>query len=334
MPSRDEPASYSPAHGAGSQPPAGGSVTLPPGLTIIHAGENLRRIALALLLTGRTRGADASVDQFLIFARNHHMTLDRFWLALDEENQPVSAALIVAAPGRAGMLFLSPVLRDQDIPTAAAMVRYASQPAHVQDLAMVQMLLDPHQQREYHAVLQADFTLLARLQYMRRRVERSQGPLQLPDGMEVVHWSEENRSLFGDAILASYQDTLDCPGLLGLRQIDDIIAGHMSAGEFIPRLWHVVHHQRQPVAVMLLSPLASRDAMELVYLGLAPGWRGQGLARKLMHYAIGVSSEYGAREILLAVDENNTPALKLYQSLKFTPTARKLAMLRAVIKTA
>jgi len=53
-----------------------------------------------------------------------------------------------------------------------------------------------------------------------------------------------------------------------------------------------------------------------------------------MHYAIGVSSEYGAREILLAVDENNTPALKLYQSLKFTPTARKLAMLRAVIKTA
>ena len=304
---------------------------LDPGQEIHRVADENRSQALSLLLTGRLRGGQTTVEQFLAFARNHDMELDRFWL-LTDEGRPTAAALVVAAAGRAGMLFLSPVLRDQDIPAVAALTRHVSHPSRVADLALVQMLLDPHQQREFHAVTQAGYSLLAKLQYMRRRTERQPASLQLPDGLSIAHWSPEHRPLFEQAILESYQNTLDCPGLLGLRGIDDIIAGHMSAGEFEPSLWHVVHQQGKPAAVMLLSPLSSRDAMELVYLGLSPAWRGRGLARMLMEYALRISTDHGSSEMLLAVDENNTPALKLYQSLKFTPTARKLAMLRAVIK--
>ena len=36
--------------------------------------------------------------------------------------------------------------------------------------------------------------------------------------------ADDGRDRFAAAILASYRQTLDCPGLLGLRDIDDIIA--------------------------------------------------------------------------------------------------------------
>jgi ribosomal-protein-alanine N-acetyltransferase len=104
----------------------------------------------------------------------------------------------------------------------------------------------------------------------------------------------------------------------------------MGPGPFDPRLWQVLHRGEEPCAVMLLNHLSSGDAMELAYLGLSPSMRGRGLGRSLMQHGLEMASRYGAREMLLAVDENNTPALKLYRSLKFTPTARKLALLRRV----
>lgn len=290
-----------------------------------------RRSALALLLTGRPAGADMAVDHFLDFIRSRGMSLDRFWVGHDQ-HQPLAAVLQVEAPGKAGMLFLSPMPRDGLIPVMAALIAHASLPEHTQGLSLLQILLDPHQHHERQAAELGGFSMLAQLQYMRRRTHKPVGELPLGDGLQISPWDESRRKLFADAILTSYEGTLDCPGLLGLRQIDDIIAGHMGAGTFTPALWQVMHRGDEPCAVMLMNPLSSNASMELAYLGLSPAYRGKGLGSRLVTHGLGLAWTAGAREMLLAVDEANTPALALYRAGKFIPTARKVAMLLEVIK--
>jgi mycothiol synthase len=81
---------------------------------------------------------------------------------------------------------------------------------------------------------------------------------------------------------------------------------------------------------MLLNPVLNRQSMEVVYLGLARPWRRQGLGRKLMMHAISLARQERIKSLILAVDENNRPAVRLYESLQFTPTARKQAMVCAM----
>lgn len=312
-------------------------ITLDARWDIIRVEPQDQRTSLALLLTGKPRGAEMAVDHFMAFLRGRDMTLDRFWVARDQGHAS-AAVLQVEAPGKAGMLFLSPMKQsagpsqDQQINAMGALIDHASQPEHTPGLSLLQILLDPHHKPERQAAILGGFGELACLEYMRRRTHKPSGTLVLSDGLDISCWTDERRKLFGDAILGSYQHTLDCPGLVGLREIDDIIAGHMGAGDFKPELWQVVHKGDEPCAVMLMNPLASGESMELAYLGVSPAWRGAGLGAKLMSHGLGMAWTAGAREMLLAVDEANTPALALYRSQKFSATARKVAMLRAVIK--
>jgi mycothiol synthase len=91
----------------------------------------------------------------------------------------------------------------------------------------------------------------------------------------------------------------------------------------------VTSHGR-PVAVMLLNLVPQRRSAELVYLGIAPAWRGKGLGRRLLQHGLSVTHRHGASSLSLAVDDQNAPAVRLYESLRFSPHARKRAMIFTV----
>ena len=300
-------------------------------ITIQRAAAAQQRAVLALLLTGRTRGQAAAVDQFLTFAAGQSMPLDELWAAW-RGGEPVAAAMFMPAAGRSAMIFLSPSTQ----PGWAELGMLVQTAAGAQDrrkLRLVQAILDPWQERERRALESAGLRCLANLVYMQRAVTPpapESHVLSLGEGFEVVHWSENHRPLFAEAILASYQQTLDCPALVGLRSIEEIIDGHMAAGQFSPELWWAVRHGDEPVGVMLLSPLPQRSAMELVYLGLAPAWRGKGLGSRLLKHGLAQTHQRRLTSMLLAVDDLNKPAMGLYQSLGFEVHARKLAMIMAL----
>ncbi|HSV13144.1 MAG TPA: GNAT family N-acetyltransferase, partial [Tepidisphaeraceae bacterium] len=139
---------------------------------------------------------------------------------------------------------------------------------------------------------------------------------------------EQTHAAFAAAIIASYENSLDCPPLNGIRDVEDIIAGHKAAGEFDPADWFVLMHHEAPVAVLLLSRTIHGDAMELVYLGVAPQARGHGLGDHLMRIAAHRMIERKIRRMTLAVDNLNTPALRLYHRHGLQRVASKLAMMR------
>ncbi|MCC7192162.1 MAG: GNAT family N-acetyltransferase [Phycisphaeraceae bacterium] len=303
-------------------PPAGMD---DPSVVVRRASLEQRRVALSLLILGMARPSHAAVDQFLDYTQKQRMSLEDLWLAL-EHDQPVAAGLLVPSPGRTAILFISPtIVTDGMVESRLAQTICQSQ--NPQRVRLVQAILDPGQDAESKALRAAGFRNLATLIYMQRVTERSEIKPNFAPAFELCTWSGTNRALFEHAIERSYENTLDCPGLLGLRQISDVLDGHMSSGRFTPDLWSVIHRDGKPAGVMLINLAATHQGAELVYLGLSPEARNKGLARKLLEYGLSLAHRHGASSLTLAVDDQNTPALKLYQSMRFHAYARKHAMI-------
>jgi ribosomal protein S18 acetylase RimI-like enzyme len=295
-----------------------------------RADASQQRAVLSLLLTGRCHEQDPAVEQFISFARQQSLDISDLWAAW-QGGKPVASVLIIAAAGRTAMAFLGPVGQRGLAPVLGDLLAAACAALDPARVHLVQALLDPGQKLEHQACCHARFRDLATLVYMQRDTDGAPDPPSLPVGVSVTTWSEAARDRFRRAILASYEGTMDCPGLLGVRQIDDVIAGHMASGRFAPDQWQALYLDDDPVAVMLLNDVSNRDAVELVYLGLSPRWRGRGLGRVLLQRGLAAARARGVAQMVLAVDQANAPAVRLYQSQQFGATACKQAMIFTLV---
>ena len=108
------------------------------------------------------------------------------------------------------------------------------------------------------------------------------------------------------------------PELEGARALDDIMEGHRAAGRFNAERWRLGYIPGRPEAasVLLLAEVPGRDVWEVVYLGLTPAARGQGLGRVVLQHALELARATCSR-LELAVDCRNTPATRLYHAAGF-----------------
>jgi ribosomal protein S18 acetylase RimI-like enzyme len=114
--------------------------------------------------------------------------------------------------------------------------------------------------------------------------------------------------------------------------MEDVVTGHKGTGHFNPALWFLALRDEQPLGVLLLSPTADGDAMELVYLGLVPHARGQRLGDFFMRHALAATARAGCARLTLAVDAANAPALRLYYRHAMKRVTTKVAMMLDVRK--
>jgi len=150
----------------------------------------------------------------------------------------------------------------------------------------------------------------------------------LPVGFSLKPYSSETHGDFARVIQASYQQSMDCPALNGMRSMDDVIAGHRATGDFDPSLWWVLCDAAEPVATLMLSPVTQGTSMELVYLGLTLPVRGKGIGDVLMQQALAISARRGRETLSLAVDSRNQPALRLYYRHGMRRIGSRVALLR------
>jgi mycothiol synthase len=152
----------------------------------------------------------------------------------------------------------------------------------------------------------------------------------MPPGVTLETYSAKNHADFAAAITASYAQTLDCPALNGVRSIEQVIAGHQAAGEFDPANWLLVRYHSEPAGVLLLARMPASDAMELVYIGLAPVARGHGIAARLMKLALSLAVERSCGRLTTAVDAQNKPAIQMYFNAGMEQIGSRLAMIRVI----
>lgn len=308
--------------------PEGGGLYLGP------VPERLRRAALGLLLVGRAKGSESAVDHFLRFAGEQGLDLSALWVAAEggPTGRMLGSVLLVPNHGRTAMLFVGQSGGWSDHEAVVRLIRACCAGPGGASARVVQSLIDPGQVVEGRVLERAGLRRLAKLIYMQRSIEPGEHRVPRPRSLggcaspRIETYSERTHADFAAAIEASYIDTRDCPGLVGLRETDQIIAGHRATGHFDPGNWLAYFDERgRPIAVLLLAEVSQGGSHELVYLGVARDYRGKGVGAALLRYAISEAARQGGGKLYLAVDDRNDPAVRLYTSSGFRASTRKIA---------
>ncbi len=306
-----------------------------PEYRLLRLGADRQAEGVAKLIGARGAG-DEAVASFIRHAGEEGTRLDFMWASEPRGGGALRhVVLAVPNPGRTVGLFLSgatPRSMAQRTERAVVVKLAATELERSAELGdhLPQALLEADQVEPF---VMAGFSRLADLAYMRRVVTHGgvHGAVSWPAGIRVGTVAEagvEGERGLREALEASYIDTLDCPALCGLRSLDDVIVSHRSVGRYDASWWWLVWSGSRAVGCMLINPGVSHDTAELVYLGLAPEARGRGLARGLL--AVGLERLARSRESVLAcaVDLQNGPALRLYEGMKFTRFAVRVAVVR------
>jgi ribosomal protein S18 acetylase RimI-like enzyme len=207
---------------------------------------------------------------------------------------------------------------------AAAVVRVLDDTA----IEMTQGLL-PASDAAAAPVLQAvGFHYLAELLYM--SCEAGRFPAELPEASELEFeaYSGAKRGRLMAIVERTYEQTLDCVGLNGMRTIHDVITGYQGTGVFRPENWRIVRRRGQDVGVLLLTDHPQARHWELIYMGLVPELRSRGLGRHITEYAKWLARRAGVERIVLAVDATNAPALRMYGRAGFEMWDRRTVYVR------
>jgi ribosomal protein S18 acetylase RimI-like enzyme len=279
----------------------------------------------------------ARIEGFLEYARFAHVDITRQILAINESPNPkiLAMCLWVPSPGRTAMLFIP---SQSEFPQAGtpcgAAVAMAIEDARAAGIVLVQAMLEPADAAGKSVFASAGLVPLTTLTYMERKPPMFAPAVDIPADIQLAPYSAATHALFREAIAESYRDTLDCPALAGMRDMEDVIAGHKAVGPFDPQLWTVALRGKtadnpgRVAGCLLLSEIPARRGLELVYLGLAPFARGQGLGRMLMQRVLAISSRRHFDVATLAVDVANIPAVKLYRRCGYSSVAQRIALIR------
>jgi mycothiol synthase len=192
----------------------------------------------------------------------------------------------------------------------------------------VQIMVEPDRVERMQPILEAaGLSHLALLQYMQRSAY-DPAPIQAVEQTNWLTLVEADEDSFARVIQRTYIDSLDCPGLTGIRTMAEAIESHRGSGEFDPRGWYLLEHRGEPAGVLITARTPFRPNLEVVYVGLVPAARGKGLGRICLHRAIQRARDLALAAVTLAVDAANRPACRLYEAMGFSVYAHKDVWIR------
>ncbi|MAH65730.1 MAG: hypothetical protein CMJ27_04995 [Phycisphaerae bacterium] len=291
--------------------------------------ERAREDEIEAAIRVLVRGDRAAARRFLDYARATRLDLDQTWVVRNPEGGIDFTALAAPAAGRTAMIFGTRPNSKAEVGLAGDLLATVAIGCRDRGVDLAQALIDPSDELEEAMFIAGGFRRLAQLDYLERPVPRF-GTIpspELPADVRIEPWDGKEDELV-DLLERTYEDTLDCPGLAGLRRTTDILAGHLASGTREPDWWHVLRLDGVPSGVLLFNRGSDRHSIELVYLGLARGARGRGLGRTLLTFGLAALDGDAARVVVLAVDRANLPAVRLYRRAGFRHSVRRTAMVR------
>jgi mycothiol synthase len=126
---------------------------------------------------------------------------------------------------------------------------------------------------------------------------------------------------FRSVLLATHEETHDCPELYRNRTDEELMAGFDEPLDATS--WHLARLAGEPIGVLMLTSGAQDGEADLAYLGVLPRFRGRGLGRELVAFSRAVAAHRSAVALTVSVDKRNSAALKLYAHHDFVQTSRR-----------
>lgn len=213
----------------------------------------------------------------------------------------------------------------------------------------IQTLLDPSAAAMKPALLRSGYAQLAQMSYQLCTPEHfpaNPATMRLTmrrfDEIDNATVQSAAEVFFNDVVSQTYEQTADCPGLQGQRTDEQIIAGYHMVGDSATQFWWIAEFENEPVGCLLLawhkSDAATEQKIEishagemvtdngwceLVYWGVIPKFRQRGFGTEILLFGLNEVRNLNANKLILAVDANNQPALKIYHRLGFIEWLRQ-----------
>ncbi len=243
------------------------------------------------------------------------------------EGRLVGAVLSKIEPGKTAMVWTPRLLTDEPAPTADRLLRATSDFLARRQIRLAQIQVQPEQRPDEPLLRRHGYEPLADLLYLLS--QEDQFPTKLPQGpLQFEPYDVVNHKRLAHVVEATYRETLDCPQLDGVREIEDILAGYRTTGVFDPKRWLIVRHRGQDAGCLLLADHPDHGNWELVYMGVASAHRGHGWGMEIARHAQWLTRQAGRSRLVLAVDAANHPAIDTYAAVGFRAWERRSIFLK------
>ncbi len=310
----------------------------PPAYEVVRVDPNRTSDAMSALLGAGPAAAARFVQQ----AKSAAIRLDLIWCVADASGRYRFAVLAVPSVGRTSMLVASHARDASECALLGRAVAAACDGSSV-DADLAQALVDPALPLDIASFEAGGLRRMATLEYLERALPRS-GPLPPPtvppgwsiepiaprdilDGTDPHALGAARRGELIALLESTYVDTMDCPGLAGMRATADVLDGHFGSGAR-RRHWFIAREEGRPFGLCLLNTSPDGTSAELAYFGVAPSARGRGIAKALLAAGLHACSTARISTVTLAVDSRNLPAKRLYDAHGFRKTIARVALVK------
>jgi ribosomal protein S18 acetylase RimI-like enzyme len=230
----------------------------------------------------------------------------------------LGAVLCLPLAGAGGLIWPPQVKATADrIAVEDSLVRSASSWLAAQGTKVAQALLAPEEVSTAPPLERNGFQHITTLHYLRHDLRSAPAYPGQGGQLRFQTYSTCSAEVFHDTLLETYQESLDCPEVNGVRSIAEIIAGHKAQGTYEPARWLLAFDRDQPAGVLLMSELPDSGALEISYLGVVPSLRRRAIGRQLVAKAFADARAQNVGQLTLSVDARNLPAENLYRHAGF-----------------
>ncbi|GIX03365.1 MAG: hypothetical protein KatS3mg113_0371 [Planctomycetaceae bacterium] len=270
------------------------------------------------------------VAQALLAVHRGQLSLDELWCVWQGEI-PVGATLLYCLPDGSGIIWPPVVTRAAvaDDMVRHELFRLIIRRLDHRELRWGQVLLAPEEAHDLPRWEAYGFKHVTDLYTMGRDlIGVPSNRLELPAHARFVTYDQATHALFLDVLQRTYEQTLDCPWMNGLRSSEEALQVHQLSGVWEPKLWELLEVCGEPVGIVLLNDHPEQSAVELAYFGVVPSARGAGWGLHLLHRAIDHAARRGRHILFAGVDAQNCFANGLYLKCGFVELQRRLVLIR------
>ncbi len=228
----------------------------------------------------------------------------------------VGAVFSQILPGKTAVVWPPRLIPGEPSDTAQALLESTSERFLAHHVRLAQVLLESDDCGDEPVLREAGYEFLANLLYL--VCPDDEFPGSLPQGpVEFEPYCPANHERFTRVLEATYDGTLDCPGIDGMRENEDVLAGYRATGVFDPGRWLIVRHETSDIGCLVLTDHPEHGNLELIYMGIVPASRGHGWGMDIARYGAWRARQAGRERLVVAVDAVNEPAIRMYAAVGF-----------------
>ncbi|MGA2258993.1 MAG: GNAT family N-acetyltransferase [Thermoguttaceae bacterium] len=286
-------------------------------------------LALRLCLGGLEQSQfELQVGMLRASVKRQPLSGYRIWGAF-RESELIGSILVQTQAGRTAVIWPPRLVAGELRETAHSLLLRGIEDLPRLGIRVVQALLPTDMGTDAELLVATGFQHVSDLLYLVCLADQFPTSPPSPE-LQFRAYSPEVRVRFPQLVDATYEDSLDCPAVNGVRKVDDVLQGYRATGFFDPERWLIVCHQGDEIGCLILTDYPEHATWELIYMGLLPAARGRRWGVGIVRHAQWLCGKAFRKRLVLAVDAANEPALRMYAAAGFQSWDRTSVFIRVL----